>query len=482
METYDKLSLQAVESTLGAFKNLQYYRSLFPQASNTNRVIKENPAVYDTVHFIKRMVLLTLPDTEQFAKEIVKENLYDTCRYLWFWIKRFIKYEKDTEGEEEVRSGKRLVSDGKGDCDCYTGFINSVLTNVKRIKGWKFSMYNRITKYWKDNFQHIYPIVYLPGGKAIKMDCVTDSFDYEEEFSQKEDFMNLNYLDGFDKPTVSQYEVEVVPDGAIDGLGRIRLFKENGKVIKKGIHAVNTVNPATALLRKGFIEAMKLNALNVAGRIKWAYLSEEQAKAKGLDMKKYEKLRKLRDRMENIFYSAGGVKENLREAILTGKGNTNKEVSGLVPIYMMDGSENGSLDEGLGVASLAAGFASASAAIAAIAAAIKQIGPIKTGASESENPDSAGEVIEPKEQAGEEITESTNQQNGKSSPEPELFKNPVEWAKVNPLKAFGIVAAVGTAVFFTVRHFRNRKESSTDQLQAAVNGYKERFEAIEMSA
>jgi hypothetical protein len=74
---------------------------------------------------------------------------------------------------------------------------------------------------------------------------------------------------------------------------------------------------------------MKLNLFKVASRLKFAYLTDEQAKQKEVDMDKFARLKKVKEKLEKIFYDAGGKPENLKKAILTGKGNKNKEVNGL---------------------------------------------------------------------------------------------------------------------------------------------------------
>ena len=99
--------------------------------------------------------------------------------------------------------------------------------------------------------------------------------------------------------------------------------------LKRVLNIVNKANPATVLLRAGILASMKLNIMKVPQRLKWAYMHPEQAKAKGADMGKFGHLKNVLYKMEQVFYSAGGKPENLKKAILTGRGNRNKEVSGI---------------------------------------------------------------------------------------------------------------------------------------------------------
>src|SRR5581483_6536243 len=93
--------------------------------------------------------------------------------------------------------------------------------------------------------------------------------------------------------------------------------------------AFNRFNPVTVALRNGILASMKLNIFKVPQRLKYAYMSESQAQARGVDMGKWRQLVAIKDKLENIFHGAGGKPENLKKAILTGHGNRNHDVSGL---------------------------------------------------------------------------------------------------------------------------------------------------------
>ncbi len=205
--------------------------------------------------------------------------------------------------------------------------------------------------------------------------------------------MDLEYLSGLDEPDFSG-------EGE---MGKIRLFKKKPapsttapapkkkgvfkKIVGKALNVVNKVNPATVLLRNGVLAAMKLNLMNVASRLKYAYLSDAEAQKRGIDMAKFQKLKTVKTKLESIFFGAGGKPENLRSAILTGKGNKNQEVKGLgninqltpLPELLGDeiflGENQETLGE-LGEPVTAAAITAASGALAAIAGLLKSIGNI----------------------------------------------------------------------------------------------------------
>lgn len=360
-------------------KSGKEYDHLFPIAEGNNSTIRKNANVYHTVAFIPKVVNETLDQTKQLAEQLKANNTYETCKNIWHFVYEYINYKKDATGYEQIRSPARAWHDRFTgvDCDCYSVFISSILSNLG------ISHTLRITKYHRDYFQHIYPVVPFQNG-YITMDCVTDRFNYEVPFSEKKDYpMDLQYLSGFD----DGLEINGAGDGMAE-LGKLiqrkmsggkkplpvkartpvpvkkklPLMKKKGALLTKGndpnpvqtpnplsngkkpkkkpfgkiLNVVNKVNPATVLLRNGILASMKLNIKNTAGRLRWSYLSPQQASAKSIDPAKFQKLVNTRMKLEKIFFGAGGNPKNLKKAILSGKGNKDKAVNGLEGFGMTD--------------------------------------------------------------------------------------------------------------------------------------------------
>jgi hypothetical protein len=342
---------------------------LFPKSDGSNKTIKGNADVNDTVAFIPKVVQETLDQTKPISKKLKGNSVYDTCSNIWQFVYQHINYKKDQEGYEQIRSPARVWKDRFSgvDCDCYSTFISSVLTNL----GIKHKL--RITKYWKDYYQHIYPVV-QNGQREIILDCVSDKFNYEVPFSEKKDYpMDLQYLNGFDgdgmeelgkilkkavsKKTSTLTQTNAAPKGLFNKLKAKKAAKSSQtttnsssssvpavKKKKKGflknvVSKINKVNPATILLRNGVLASMKLNIKNVAKRLRWSYLTPEQAAAKGILPDKFQKLVATRQKLENIFTVAGGKTSNLKKAILGGKGNKDKAINGLGALPMVEYSD-----------------------------------------------------------------------------------------------------------------------------------------------
>ena len=430
------------------------YDKLFPRPNWKDSIIKRSADLSDTLELLPKVVNQTKGDTAKISKQLKGKTKRETCRNIWYFVYDHIPYRRDEKGKEQIRRPSRSWferkhrmdgSPGGVDCDCYTVFISSVLTNLD------IDHTLRVTKNNKEYFQHIYPIV-PDDDKYITLDCVVDTFDYEAPFKEKIDkpikIMELHYLSGLESHALADDEILDEPfvdhesdlldftlTGAnidaqdfIEGLsekelgflrklrkkvGRgIKKFgKKVGEVAKKTLHVVNKINPATLLLRNGVLLAMKLNMMKVAERLKYAYLSETDARKRGIDINKHRRLVSAKNRLEKIFYGAGGRASNLKKAILSGKGNKNREVRGLGSLgKVFDGGnydENSSIREILGeelyyeefagdfqdlegfeglageLGEIATGtaLAAASGAVAAISKLLDKIGDVKGKAS-----------------------------------------------------------------------------------------------------
>ncbi len=96
-------------------------------------------------------------------------------------------------------------------------------------------------------------------------------------------------------------------------------FKKVGQGLKKAGKGLVRFNPATIAARNGFLLALKLNVGKMSSRLKWAYATPEQARAKGVNPAVIERAKKAVAKVEKLFEKVGGKKDNLRKAILSSK-------------------------------------------------------------------------------------------------------------------------------------------------------------------
>lgn len=160
----------------------------------------------DTIPLIVEKTKRTAWQTKKLAETLEGKTFDETLRNNSNFILDYIAYKKDDSRHEQIRSPRRLVHEGVGDCDCYAVFLATVLRN----QGIKF--YYRITNYRPGDWAHIYIVV--PNNQQslsverrtdyTVLDPVTNRHDHEVKFNRKKDFdMSLQYLDGYSAPVVT---------------------------------------------------------------------------------------------------------------------------------------------------------------------------------------------------------------------------------------------------------------------------------------
>jgi hypothetical protein len=98
-----------------------------------------------------------------------------------------------------------------------------------------------------------------------------------------------------------------------------------GDAAKVAIKAIVKFNPLTIAARAGFLLAMKINMGKMASKLKWAYATQQQAAAKGVNAATWQKSKNALAKIENLFADKlQGKRSALQNAILRGKaGNLN---------------------------------------------------------------------------------------------------------------------------------------------------------------
>ena len=219
---------------------------------------------------------------------------------------------------------------------------------------------------------------------------------------EQENLYMVNGLEGFFKKIGRGFKKigRFVKKAVIKPIGKAVKFVGK-KVLKPAFKAFNRfLNPVTILLRNGFLLAMKINLFKVAERLRFGYLSDGEAKKRGMSPSGFAKIKKIVSKAMKIYEGAGGKSKNLRKAILTGKGNKDKGVplSGfalgaiqeeshtytddferfvteadpeVIEEFMQ--SQEGIVVEGLGAVASSAAITAASSAVAGVAALLSKV-------------------------------------------------------------------------------------------------------------
>lgn len=300
----------------------------FPNSTGKDTVIIKMADVEDTLDLMQKIVIETLDDTKQIAQLLKKDSLLATCETIWNFVYKHINYEEDEQGIEQVRRPSRTWKNRKTgvDCDCYTVFICSILSNL----GIESTI--RITDNYGNGWNHVYPVVIDKNGKEIVIDCVLHEFNKEHSYKKKLDTnMELARLDGLKgtdcgcgcSGNCEQTNRAIVKQQAIHLSGLFKNWNNPLDWIKEKAEDVVQITKSVVAspLRNGLLLYLKGNLFKAAERLRWGYLTQEKAAEYGIEPDKYQKIGLLVNKVAQIYLKAGGSRTALRNAIFNGKGN-----------------------------------------------------------------------------------------------------------------------------------------------------------------
>jgi hypothetical protein len=233
------LSKTDISTGFRVIKDGSEFNRFFRSPDDKDKIIIEDGEVDETVDLMKRVVWKYINDTKQIASFLKGNSLRKTCENVWDFLYNHIQYKLDKKGLEQLRRPNRSWVERKTgiDCDCFSIFVSSILTNLKIPHSF------RITKYDKDVFQHVYVIVPDGEGKNYyTIDCVLGQFNYEKPFTEKKDFSMS--LKGINVAVLSGIGTDNVLD-LVSGLDNIEFLgadNETQRLQTIYVHLIKTRN------------------------------------------------------------------------------------------------------------------------------------------------------------------------------------------------------------------------------------------------
>jgi hypothetical protein len=234
----NKFSIQSISSGYRPIRDGKQFEQFFGFPEEKDRVIIEDGEVDDTVELMKKVVWRYLKDTKKIAEYLKGKTLLETCENIWNFLYNHVQYKLDKRGLEQLRRPCRSWAERSTgiDCDCFSIFVSSILTNLQIPHRF------RITKYNEDVFQHVYVIVPNEDNKSnIIIDCVLSQFNFEKPFTEKKDFtMSLNGINVAVLSGVTSNVMELVND--LEGLDNLGAENEAERLQTIYAHLVKTRN------------------------------------------------------------------------------------------------------------------------------------------------------------------------------------------------------------------------------------------------
>jgi hypothetical protein len=164
----------------------------FGSLENTNPILHPDGTVAQTVAYMQQIVRDHHRDVAKIADKLYDPDLERFLRKVFDLVMTYVKYETDSAFTEQLRTPLRTLKDQKGDCDCMSILIGSILYN----KNIPFCF--RVSKYDVNrDFSHVYVIVPRPKeGGYYTVDTVIKVFNKEKPVAGKEDYRMENRLNG----------------------------------------------------------------------------------------------------------------------------------------------------------------------------------------------------------------------------------------------------------------------------------------------
>ena len=165
----------------------------FGSLQMTDPIVNKDGTVQETVEMMKKIVRDHHTDVSKIAEKLYDPKLSRFLKNIFNFVMAYVKYETDSAFTEQLRTPLRTLKDQRGDCDCTSILIGSILYN----KNIPFNF--RVSKYDANrDFSHVYVIVHRNGDSGYYvMDTVIKSFDKEKPFVGIEDYLMDSRLSGF---------------------------------------------------------------------------------------------------------------------------------------------------------------------------------------------------------------------------------------------------------------------------------------------
>lgn len=154
-----------------------------PPAQHTDRVIHQDGNTGDIVSVILEADRYNGEQTKELAPHLKGKTTRETLRNVWFFVRNYIEYRKDTPGHERIKLPAKTWADRYGDCKSMSVFIAGLLKNLGIPAKYRFVSYRR-----GGPVTHVYVVATPKGSRPVILDAVHSKFDDEEPYITKKEY------------------------------------------------------------------------------------------------------------------------------------------------------------------------------------------------------------------------------------------------------------------------------------------------------
>jgi len=152
------------------------------QTSHAEEVIFSDGDTDDIVSVILHADKLAGPFTERFAPYLRGRTEAETTEKVWHFVKNEIRYQKDRNGHERIKSPGKLWADKEGDCKSMSVFVASILRNLGVPYKYRFAHYPNPSRPLDKDVNHVFVVAVDRHGREIPVDTVASRWNYEEPY------------------------------------------------------------------------------------------------------------------------------------------------------------------------------------------------------------------------------------------------------------------------------------------------------------
>lgn len=157
--------------------------NVMPPPIHDDRVWKQDGNTGDIVDAILSAEEWNQSQTAALAPHLKGGSTRETLRNVWFFVRNYIKYQKDPVGYERVKLPAKTWADKEGDCKSMSVFIAGLLKNLGIPAKYRFVSYRR-----GEPVTHVYVVATPKGERPVIIDAVHSKFDTEEPYKSKKEY------------------------------------------------------------------------------------------------------------------------------------------------------------------------------------------------------------------------------------------------------------------------------------------------------
>lgn len=162
-------------------------KQLTPKPKNYVKINYQNGNTKDIIHTILQGFQEYKAQTKQASKLFSGQNIPDTARKIWAFVRNNIQYIEDSYTDQRIKSPSKTIYDKFGDCKSFSILIGSILYNLGIDFVFRFVSFNKKNP----DSTHVY--IYLPN-QDIKIDACLPYFNQEKKFFYKYDFAPMTKI------------------------------------------------------------------------------------------------------------------------------------------------------------------------------------------------------------------------------------------------------------------------------------------------